>query len=233
MVALSISCVIPVYNGERFLAEALDSALGQTRPAAEVIVVDDGSTDGTLEVAARYSGRVTYLRQDNAGPAAARNRGVAASRGDLVAFLDADDLWHPEKLAKQAARFQIRPELGISVTHVRNFWIPELWQEEERLRGHPFTADHLPGKTFQCLVALRSAFEAVGPINESLRLGEDTDWFLRAADKGMVLEMLPEVLTYRRMHQANVTRQVATLRAAMVDVVRESLRRRRHAPPTR
>jgi glycosyltransferase involved in cell wall biosynthesis len=230
--AYVISCVVPVYNGERFLAEGLDSVLAQTRPPDEVIVVDDGSTDGTAEVAARYAGRVTYLRQNNAGSPAARNRGVASSRGDLIAFLDADDLWHPEKLAKQAARFEARPELGLCVTLVRNFWIPELRHEEERLRGHPFTGD-LPGMAPQCLLARRSVFDIVGPLDESLRLGDDTDWFLRAADKGIVLEMLKEVLTYRRIHHSNLTRQVTVLREAMVDVVRESLRRRRQAPPVR
>jgi glycosyltransferase involved in cell wall biosynthesis len=121
-----VSCIVPVYNGERYLAEALESILGQTYRSLEVIVVDDGSTDGTAAVLATYRQRITCLHQTNAGHAAARNRGLAVARGEFVAFLDADDLWHPEKLARQMARFQARPELDASVTHVQNFWMAEL-----------------------------------------------------------------------------------------------------------
>src|SRR5688572_20501170 len=94
----TISCIVPVYNGERYIREALDSILGQTYPNLEVVVVDDGSTDATAAAVASYGNRVSYLWQPNAGPVAARNLGLGAATGDYVAFLDADDLWHLEKL---------------------------------------------------------------------------------------------------------------------------------------
>ena len=94
-----ISCIVPVFNGERYLAEALDSILAQTWRPLEVIVVDDGSTDGTAHIAAGYGAEVSYIHQANAGPAAARNRGLDAARGEFIAFLDADDLWHKDKLS--------------------------------------------------------------------------------------------------------------------------------------
>jgi len=112
MSTLRVTCVIPVYNGERFLGNALDSALGQSRPPDEIIVVDDGSTDATAAVAARYGGRIAYHRHENAGPAVARNRGIKAGCGDLVAILDADDLWHTDKLARQVARSRHGPNSG-------------------------------------------------------------------------------------------------------------------------
>src|SRR5687768_12615855 len=97
-----ISCVIPVYNGERFLTETLESVLAQSQRVDEIVVVDDGSTDGTRALVegyvAREGSRVQYLWQPNEGPAAARNRGIEAATGELIAFNDADDLWHPDKL---------------------------------------------------------------------------------------------------------------------------------------
>ncbi|HEX3110532.1 MAG TPA: glycosyltransferase family A protein, partial [Thermoanaerobaculia bacterium] len=101
----SVSVVIPSYNYARYLGEAIDSALGQTLPPLEVIVVDDGSTDDTPAVLAAYGDRIRVLRQKNAGVAVARNSGIAAARGECVAFLDADDVWLPRKLELQIPLF--------------------------------------------------------------------------------------------------------------------------------
>ena len=206
-----MSCVVPVYNGARFLAEALDSVLAQPYRPLEIIVVDDGSTDETAEVCSRYGARIHYERQDNAGPAAARNRGIRRAQGQFLAFQDADDLWHPEKLARQWARFGARPELEMCITHVQNFWAPEMKDEEARLRQqhHQLTAAALPGYTLQTLLVRRESFERVGYLDESLRpVGEDTDWFIRAREMGLVSEMLSDVLVYRRMHEHNISRAI-------------------------
>ena len=134
MIKPLISGIVPVYNGERYLRETLDSMLAQTYQPLEVIVVDDGSTDGTPKVVAGYGDRVRYIYQENSGPAIARNRGIDAARGEFIAFLDADDLWHPEKLMRQMTRFEARQELELSITYVQNFWITELSAEAERYR---------------------------------------------------------------------------------------------------
>src|SRR5690242_4967891 len=95
----TVTCIVPVFNGERYLGEALDSIFAQGHQPLEVLVVDDGSTDGSAAVAKSYGDRVRYFFQPNAGPAAARNLGLEAARGEFIAFLDADDLWHRDKLA--------------------------------------------------------------------------------------------------------------------------------------
>jgi glycosyltransferase involved in cell wall biosynthesis len=226
---MDISCVIPCYNGERFLGAALDSAFAQTLPPAEVIVVDDGSTDATADVAANYGSRVTYLRQDNAGPAAARNRGLACAQCDFIAFLDADDLWHQDKLARQAVRFEARPELDISVTHLRAFWELEVRHEQDALAGHARTREAVPGYVLQTLLARRAVFANVGTLNPALRFGEDTDWFIRARDAGAEIELMPDVLVSRRFHLNNLTRSRgnAVLRSGILAMIQTSLERRR------
>lgn len=113
--ALRISVVIPVYNGAATIGRALDSVLAQHYSAHEVIVVDDGSQDQTAEVVRRYSGRVRYVRQDNAGPSAARNYGVKLATGDWIAFLDADDWYYPERLARHARMIEVDPDLDFLV----------------------------------------------------------------------------------------------------------------------
>ena len=221
-----ISCIVPVFNGVRYLAEALESILNQTYRPLEIIVVDDGSTDQTPAVIRRYSDRIRSIHQDNAGPAKARNRGLGESGGDFVAFLDADDLWHPEKLERQAARFRARPELDVCVTHVQNFWIPELEKEKVRLQNHRF-AQPLPGYAMQALLARRSVFERVGRFDDSLRAADDTDWFLRAFEQGAVLEILPDVLVHRRLHDKNLSRS-ALAYSALLQVIKNSLDRKRN-----
>jgi glycosyltransferase involved in cell wall biosynthesis len=222
-----ISCIVPVFNGERYLAEALESILKQSYRPLEIIVADDGSTDGTREVVQRYGAQVRYLHQPNSRPAIARNLGLGAATGEFVAFLDADDLWHPEKLERQMARFQARPELHLCVTHVQNFWIPELRDEEERFRSHRLSKP-MPGYVTVTLLARRSLFEAVGPFNAALRHGDSTDWFLRAAEHGAVMELLPDVLSYRRLHQTNRSRLLASnSRDEFLKIVKAVIDRRR------
>ena len=120
MTAPLVSCVIPVHNGASYLDATLATVFSQTYRPLEVIVVDDGSTDTSAEVARRYG--VKLVQQAQGGQAAARNAGIQAASGDYLAFLDADDLWHPGKLTRQMARFEARPELDISVTLIQNFW---------------------------------------------------------------------------------------------------------------
>jgi glycosyltransferase involved in cell wall biosynthesis len=227
-----VSCIVPVFNGERYLSEALDSILKQSYKPLEIIVVDDGSRDGTREVVQRYGTRVRYLHQSNAGPGVARNLGLGAATGEFVAFLDADDLWNTEKLERQIACFRARPDLEVCLTHVQNFWIPELREEETRLRLERL-AQPLPGYVPQTVLARRAVFEKVGPFNGALRHGEDTDWFLRAAEQGTVMEMLPEVFVRRRIHHHNMTRiEALSSQNTLVGVIKESLNRRRNAAGT-
>lgn len=197
-----ISCILPVCNGERFLAEALDSIFAQSHPPHEVIVVDDGSSDGTQEVIADYGDRLCCQYQDNAGPAAARNAGLDLASGDLVAFMDADDLWHADKLARQAAQFAARPELGISLTGMRNFWVRELAHEQADLGGK--LAGSLSAIS---LVARRELFARVGPFDPRVRHKDVIGWLIRARQARVAMQALPEILVYRRIHEANLSRR--------------------------
>jgi glycosyltransferase involved in cell wall biosynthesis len=228
-----ISCIVPVFNGENYLAEALESILAQTYRPIEVIVVDDGSTDGTADVAARYGDRIRYVRQNNGGPPTARNLGLSMATGEFVAFLDSDDLWHPEKLERQMACFETRPELDLCVTHLQRFWIPQLEQEQKRFQDHRY-AEVLPGYVTQTLLARRTLFDSVGCFDTSRRVGDPMDWFLRAGEMGAVMELLPDLLVYLRMHEKNLSvelhtrRMTASMQGAVLDVVKASLDRRRH-----
>ena len=222
-----ISCIVPTFNGERYLRETLDSITAQSYRPLEIIVADDGSTDSTKKISASYGDRVRYLRQPNRGPAAARNLGLAAAQGALIAFLDQDDLWHPDKLTRQFACFAPRPELEACVTHVRLFWDASLQLEEKQFRGHRSTAN-LPGYITGTLLARRHLFETVGLFDTSLRYGDAMGWFLRAMDHGVTIELLPDVLLYHRMHQSNLSRlEGRNSRDEFLDILKASLDRKR------
>jgi len=223
-----VSCVVPVYNGERYLREALDSILAQTYRPLELIVVDSGSTDGSVQAVSDYGRQIRLLVQDRAGPAAARNLGLGAAQGEFIAFLDQDDLWHPDKLARQMARFHACPALDVCITHIQVFWMPEMSREEQRLKGHQ-RMQPLPGYVTTTLLARQTVFENVGPFDATLWFADGTNWFLRAAEQGVVVELLPDVLVYHRMHQKNLTRRRSSAsRDEFLMVVKMSLDRRRH-----
>ena len=222
-----VSCIIPVYNGQRFLAEAVDSIFAQTYRPIEVIVVDDGSTDGTARVAGDYPRPIVYIHQTNQGSPRARNRGIQAAKGDFIAFLDVDDLWRAQKLSVQMAKFDDQVELDFCVSHIRNFWMPELADEEARLGDHPKTQP-LPGYISGTLLAKRSSFEKVGLFNSELDHGDSLDWFLRAREKGAVGEVITEVLVDRRMHSGNISRlQEKQSRNEFLTILKRSLDKRR------
>jgi glycosyltransferase involved in cell wall biosynthesis len=222
-----VSCIVPVFNGEKYIAETLDSILAQTHRPLEVIVIDDGSTDGTAAIVMSYGDRVRYSYQKNAGPAAAYNSALGLVQGSYVAFLGADDLWHREKTARQLARFTARPELDYCVTHLQNFWIPELQEEADRLKDHRL-ARPMPGYTSATLLARRRLFDEIGAFDATLQHGHDLDWFLRAAEHGAKMELLPDVLMYRRMHHTNRSRELAdNSRSTYLRILKASLDRRR------
>jgi glycosyltransferase involved in cell wall biosynthesis len=201
-----ISCIVPVYNGERYLREAVDSILAQTYRPLKVIVADDGSTDGTPAAAAAYGEQLTYLRQSNQGYAAAKNLGLSAAEGDFIAFLDVDDLWRPEKLARQVARLRERPEIDLCFTRYKNFWMPELAEEERRYQGHAHSQPQ-SSWSISTLLVRRAAFEKFGDFHDGNRGIENMTWFLRAAGRGAVIEVLTDILMYRRFNTESFTRR--------------------------
>jgi glycosyltransferase involved in cell wall biosynthesis len=220
---------VPAYNAELYLERALRSVLEQSVPPDEIIVVDDGSSDSTPKILSGYAGKVRVLRQDNAGPAAARNRGIAAAHGELLCFQDADDEWLPDKLAKQTALLAAHPHIDLCITRLRNVWASHLDGERRALGDHAYANDP-PGYVFQTALVRRSVFERIGTLNEELRRAEDIEWFGRVRDAGLTLEILPEVLVHRHLHGRNTSsagEPTASQRyQQLLDVVAARLKRR-------
>jgi len=213
-----VSCIIAVFNGEAYLHEAIDSLLAQTYPEIEIVVVNDGSTDGTADVIGRYGDRVRVLNQANCGVSIARNRGVAMSTGQLLCFLDGDDRVDPRKIAMQVAAFRADARLEFCDCHMSYFWSPEISaeaRERDFRHARPFWRETLPCHISAWLFR-RELWNRVGGFSASLRYSEDVDWFSRARDLPMRRLTLADVLTHRRLHAGNVTarrpaEQVASL----------------------
>lgn len=205
--SLLVSVIIPCYNGEQFLGEAIDSALRQTVREIEVIVVDDGSTStGPRDLVAGYSDRIRYIRQDNKGISAARNTGIEAARGDLIAFLDDDDVWLPEKLEKQLeflerVRFDGRDVGLVSTAFI---YTDESLNEIGRF-SLPYAGLVFDQLMFTDLVGLPSSvivphavLEAVGGFNDDLRASEDYDLWLRIASRYEIFSLNEYLVKYRQ-----------------------------------
>ena len=197
----TVSVVIPVYNGARYLAAAIDSVFAQSRPVDQVIVVDDGSADETPAVIAAYEARIVPLRQDNAGTASALNRGIAAARGTLLAFLDADDLWLPDKCERQLAVLDARPEIDMVFGWVQQFVSPELPAEAAARLTCPAEPQRGIGRT--AMTIRRAAFDRVGCFDESLYAADFIDWYPRAREAGLLDATVEQVVTMRRLHTTN------------------------------
>jgi glycosyltransferase involved in cell wall biosynthesis len=219
-----ISVIIPVFNREAYLREALDSVLKQTRPADEIIVVDDGSTDRSAEVAHSYGGCVRYVFQANQGIGGARNTGIAIARGDLIALLDSDDLWLETKLERQCDALSQHPEFDFVFCQMIQFSKPEVSQDEQPAFNHEAMAACLASG----LLARREVFTKTGPYETDLRVGEFVSWIGRAQELGLRYDILPEVLLHRRVHAGNSVRD-KTAKIDYVRLLKRQLDRRRSA----
>lgn len=220
----TVSVVIPTYNRARFLGAAVASVRAQTYPCAEIVIVDDGSTDDTAQVVAGLGERIRHVRQANAGPAAARNRGIEESRGDLVAFLDTDDRWLPEKLAKQVDILQRDPAVALvcadmtivdetgQVQVASNFEHRGMQAFFSGLEGHaiPDAPRRLLEVNFvntSTVLARREVLQSLGGFDPRLRYGEDLELWLRIAAKHGVA-CVASVQEVRVEHATNVTKSI-------------------------
>ena len=222
-----VSVMIGVYNAAPYLGEAIESALAQDYEPIELIVVDDGSTDGSADVARAYS-QVRVVRQENAGNGAARNRAVEEASGQLYAFLDADDRFTAGKLSLQKAALDADPGLDMVFGHVREFLSPEL-DEEVRASLRPPTPEPMPWTAPNLMLIRRESFERVGPFTTAVRVGVTVDWFARAAEAGLRYTMLPEVVLERRLHTQNNGLRERASRSQYLEVIRQAMERRRAA----
>jgi glycosyltransferase involved in cell wall biosynthesis len=195
-----VSVVVASYNGERFLAETLESVFAQDYDPFEVVFVDDGSSDGTAEIARSFPLR--YVYQENRGLPAARNAGVALATGELVAFVDDDDLWPRTKLSVQANYLANHEDVGCVLG--RNEWIVEDGVEPPRLERDPIFHE-LGGIQLVTMMIRRRTFDEIGGFDASYRYAEDRDLFVRLREHGIEIAVLPDLVLSKRLHGSNMT----------------------------
>ncbi len=204
-----VSIIIPAYNAEKYIKEALDSAIAQTYPNIEVIVVDDGSKDGTKKILEPYisTGKIVYVYQENKGLAASRNAGIKKSKGAYIAFLDADDLFLSDKVGEQVRALEQNPEFGVCYSDLLHF------RETEPRKFYHHRYHYPSGDIFGellhrqfinplAVMAHRDVFEKYGMFDESLRRSEDWDLWLRWAHADVKFLYLDKPLAHYRVRKA-------------------------------
>ena len=225
-----ISVVIPTYNNANFIGAAVESVLGQSVKPTEIIVVDDGSADATNEVLKRYLDSIQYLRQPNSGPSAARNRGIAAAQGELVAFLDADDTWVPDKLEAQLKCLEAQPD--VSLVH-SNYWRLDMSTGEVTLPGQfdIFEGDCYRnffwrnGVQISSVLVRKECLARVGRFDENIRRAstEDYDLWFRLARYYQFAYIKTPLIFYRH-HTTNATRDRIPLLEGELYVLEKAFR---------
>ncbi|HJO33360.1 MAG TPA: glycosyltransferase family 2 protein [Anaerolineales bacterium] len=218
MASPRVSVVIATHNRAGLVGQAIKSALGQSVRPAEIIVVDDGSSDATPQMLSEYGNDIRIIHQPNRGRSAARNAGVEHAQGDIITFLDSDDVWLPEKLEKQLAAFEVNPSAGLQhtfsdVVDAKGAHLPRETRHRRQLyrralrRGYTYE-----GMSQECIMFLstvavrRECWARVGPMDASIPAFEDWDWYLRAAMQTEIATV-PEVLVHFRKHAGNTSSQ--------------------------
>jgi len=196
-----VTVIVPVHNGERFLRSALESLYAQDYQPFEVVLVDDGSSDGSAAIARTFPG-LRYLRQENQGQAAARNTGLSLARGEFVAYLDDDDLIPPHKLRRQAKYLVANPQVGCVLARQQIMLEPDV-DPPEWLSRDPVFGD-LDGVPLVSAMIRTQLLREIGGFDPSYRFAEDRDLFVRLREHGVHIDVLPEVLLFRRFHGENV-----------------------------
>jgi len=222
-----VSVVIPVYNGIEFLPAAIESILAQGYPALEIIVVDDGVGIAIRDAVATLPVEVRLLPKRNGGAADARNAGIRAASGELIAFLDVDDLWAPGKLIASVEWLEDHPATDVVIGGAQLFRQPA--------PGEPISFVGSPAESYPYYIGAglyrRRAFEAIGSFDAGLRFGEDTDWFARAVERGLVVDRLEATSLMVRRHADNQTAARTALELVPLQLARNALLRKRGGAP--
>ena len=220
-----LSVIIPVFNAARYLRQAVESVLDQQHPNIEVLIVDDGSTDNSLKVAASFGHPIISVQQDNMGAGAARNHGLRLCTGEMIAFLDADDVWLQGKIQAQLAMVQERSAdlvFGLAEEFLSTECTPD---------GAKFLVRHAPRPGLITSAALfpRSTLQRVGYLDETLIVGEFLDWYARFKEQGLQEAVVDQVVCRRRIHQHNLGIRKKSASKDYVRVMKNALDRRRLA----
>lgn len=221
---VKLSVILIVRNGAAFIAQALESVYLSHIQPDEIVVVDGDSTDDTCAIAAGFP-RVRIHHQTSQGIANAYNEGIAQSHGELLAFISHDDMWLPGKLDRQVAYLDAHPDTPFTLTMIQHFLEPGT-AIPARFRPE-FLAQPVPGWIMEALVIRRTVFDKVGLFDPSYPVGEDTDWFARARDAGMIGEVLPEVLVRKRVYGGNASLVNPEMNSLLLRALRGSLARKR------
>lgn len=220
-----VSIIIPVYNGEKYIAEAIQSALDQDYQNKEIIVVNDGSLDKTEEICRRFFSKITYFYQENKGLGASRNRGVLLATGDYFAFLDCDDLWSPSKIKIQ---MQYADDRCMVFSLIKQFVCSSLSDHEKS--KIVLTQEVMRGYLGSCLLIHRDRFRNVGNFLETKEVGEFIDWYARAKALNIPDYLVEEVLVYRRIHDNNMGRQKEKYsRQEYLKILKKNIERQRQS----
>jgi len=220
-----VTVMITVFNAEAYLAEAIDSVLQQTHSWIELVVLDDGSTDASGEIAQSYGSALRYTRQENGGMGAARNSAIALATGAYFSFLDSDDRFRPEKIERQVAILEADPSIDMVFGHMTEFVSPDLDEASATLLREP--VHDLPWRTPNLMLIRRDAFARVGPFSNELRVGIGVDWYTRAIERGLKEAVPPDIVLERRLHADNNGIRQRDARHQYLHVLKSALDRRR------
>jgi glycosyltransferase involved in cell wall biosynthesis len=221
----TVSVVIPCFNAASYIAEAIAGVLAQIEPGDEVIVVDDGSTDASARVVAEFGAAIRSIHQPNLGISAARNRGIAHSRGDCIAFLDADDLWPAGSLALRRRALAAEAGVDCAFGWVEPFISPDLPDELRSAIRDPGPAQS--GRLAGSLLVRRQVFEQVGLFDSQFRIGETMDWVARVDAAGYRSRDVGEIVLRRRVHASNTVQKDRQMQRDYLRVLRAAIGRRR------
>ena len=220
-----ISIIIPALNAERFIADVIESILAQDCDPIEVVVIDDGSTDGTAAIASRYGSQVRCISQPNRGAPGARNRGLAATNGDLIGFCDADDVFMPGCLRLQLEKLTANPNKDLVVGRFVTESMVSGRGEAIAFAPLVTTDDYILSMSVS--LVRRHVFEKIGQFDETMRQCDDWDWFMRAREAKVPILFHPNQIMRRRLHDGNMTRDQEASRRYTALMLKQSLDRRR------
>lgn len=223
-----ISVILSVFNGKNYVQEAIESVLAQDYPNVELVLVNDGSTDETADILQGYLDQAIIITQMNHGLGAGRNAGIQAASGDYLSFIDHDDLWERGKLSQQMAAMNSVEQDLIVFSHVQQFVCSTLSADERSCLRVP--EEPMPGFIAGTMLLSRARFNEVGEFFAINQVGEFVDWYLRAQEKQIPVQMMPQVLLHRRIHRTNMGRQAeAYQRTAYLRILKAGLVRKRSA----